>query len=409
MQWDVGVASAISTAKGERSPLLVLVEPPDSVTSGQNGATESPSELYRRLATRSLHKRLFSNTVVLRTISLARLRCVRFPADSSNSDYASFSTFFSVKEPTPNLFLISPDTGLVLYRLCGYVSPIKFQHIVAAAVKTVSGRIIDLPRPSDLKSSSTLSGQVDSPPRALQDSNVSSVTGSVFPAGNTSSASSNNSGAYSSSELPLQPSPAPAETGNTKNSVSKSLKLPGHARVRARLPDGRQIERRFDAGNRFHVVRAWLQEELTTADNIVVSTAFPRYVFTTADNAKSLTELKLIPSTSLVVSHDVKTDGAPSLSSRPIAAATSAISVVSSFVRSFFTPPVPLRDNEEGDDTHNASLRGPPRGETNNDSTTAIRMNRGQRANESDDQLWLSNGNSTQFGWNSADVDDERE
>lgn len=422
MQWASGVALAISQSKAQRSPLLVLVEPPTSVTTFD--PTSSPQEtarnLYARVATRSLHTRVFGNAVVQRAISHAQINCVRFPADEGNSDFQSFSTFFQVKHPTPNLFFIAPDTGRVLCRLIGYVSPVSFRNILENAVKIVSNPGVSI---DALTIDTSPNGGIPT-----TDSTLTHTASTRTPhiAAETSFATHATSSAPANSEKTL-PTPQPVKQSLNKtsklsstnkaatgvSSSEKSLALPGRARLRARLPNGQQVERSFESVSKFRVVRVWLSRESEISDpsRLILSIAFPRHVFSPADDPKQLGELGLLPSATIVVALPPTEDGASPRTSVVSSIASSAAAVVSSFVRSFISPTQQPNQNSQQsvqDDVQGA--RNTRRGDARNGPPSPVRMTQiREDADDNDDsQQWFSNGNSTQFGWNPADVDDEQ-
>lgn len=427
MEWSEGVVSAITASKANKAPLLVLVEPPPSILSPPTGTPETHGNLYSRLATRALHDRLFSTPAICQTVRAANLLALRFPADRANTDFASFSDFFPIKQPLPNLYLISPDTGLVLYHLQGYVSPAQFQTSVFNAVKVVSSKEIDLPPLPASPVSHPPPPKVPAPASATTPPPAQpSLPPVVKPAAKPPTP-----------QHAPPPTPPAAAAAPPQSSTSKSLRLGPQplppARLRARLPDGRQVSREFPPTTLFSAVRLWLASELAPASQpptLLICTAFPRYVFSNGDNPKQLGELGLTPSATLVVALDGATPGggggpspgagvtgtASAVGSAALGTARSALygvagaaQVVAGFVRTFVTgtPQEVVAAREEAEA---ASTNGAPQQRQQREGGVGARP--GQRdsrrgrvdtSNTDDDGNWMSNGNSTQFGWNGDD------
>lgn len=398
MEWSEGVPSAIEQSRMHSTPLLVLVEPPLSVQQAPaQGAPESAANLYARLATTALHAQVFCNPTVSALVTRARLRCLHFPAETAHADYVSFSAFFKILQPTPNLFLISPASGLVLYHLQGYVSPLTFLKAVCDAVKTVSGVHLELPRLAPQPVAEKLPSLPSKPHTKITRSSV-----------HPQHAPSSRPAAKS-----VQPSRSrPSATATT----SKSLKLPSssqpkaEAHLRARLPNGRQLDRVFVSNTPFATVRAWVCEEMQmAASKLLISTAFPRYSFSPADDAKQLAELDLVPSATLVVAALAPTGpdaGATfGATARVSSLATGVFSVFRGFFNSFVAAPAePVAESPDNRNNDNAQRRPP-----SDDSPPALRMTGQPReGSTNEDGHLVSNGNSTQFGWRPDEDEVER-
>lgn len=400
MQWSEGVAQAIVKSKADNSPLLVLVEPPTSVLHPASTSDESPAHLHDRVATRSLHNILFTNPSVLHLVREAHLNCLRISADPTSLDFQSFSNFFTVTSRPPNLFLIAPGTGLVLYRLPGYVSPSAFMHVARNAVLAVCKKL-----PPSL--------EVNATPNLH--TSQSTVTSPAKPSASITD-SANATPAPAPAPAP-GPAPAPKPVAAPVPSASKSLKLPTppaleQTRLRARLPDGRNVERILAASSPFSQVRSWLCDEAgLTPAAATIATSYPRRVFDAGVDADSLLSLNLAPSANLIITQS-STPGssAPREMPRVVAAASSAVAVVGAFLRSFVVAP-PEHGEDAGADT--GGIGGGGNGGNNNAQTPAgtqggpqaLRMTEDRRRRDAN---LMSNGNSTQFGWNPSDFDEEQ-
>lgn len=431
MQWISSVQEALSAARSLQTPLLVLVEPSSAVQTPKDPSSESAKDLYSRVAARALQKYVFSNATMLEVVRLANLQCLRFPCEITNKDFLSFSAFFSVELPAPNLFIINPHTGKVLNRFKGYVSPVRFREAISDAIKVVSNSDLVLPQivqkgptkatPSSLVEGTNASSAVSAPiTPACEISGQSGLCASDDSSGKDRSVSNSLASTDTAEQMP--------EEGGATSS-KKSLKLPQSAtdcQLRARLPDGQQVERVFKSDSKFAVVRSWLSEEARqTATHLTVATLFPRYVFSLADDAKFLFELSLCPSANLIVSPAPKFSGSgdnPGTMSatadntnqqggeerpwRVVSIASGVASLLSGLVRSTVggTERVIAQTNTTSPAGNtNTEVRGARLG-----GSRAVRMTERRSSRDGrDDGQWMSNGNSTQFGWNSKDGDDD--
>lgn len=431
MQWTSSVPEALSAARSLQTPLLVLVEPALDVQTPRDPSSESAKDLYSRVASRALHKYLFANANVLEIIRLTNLQCLRFPCEITNKDFLGFSAFFTVELPAPNLFIINPNTGEVLNRFKGYVSFTTFRESVSAAIKTVSDSDIVLPQNTQIDSTKkTLpsptkdTGSTSSVPTG--DSVLGSSGSSLHPKASKDSSKKDLSESDNSS-VAVEPSQNfHVESGAT--SSKKSLKLPrtvADCQLRARLPDGQQIERMFKSDSRFASVRSWLSEEAKqNPARLTVATIFPRYVFSLADDAKFLSELSLCPSANLIVSPAPKIAGSgdesgagpttadntnqPNGQERPwriVGLASGVVSLLSGLVRTTIAGAETVTTQANAASSNGNSTteaHGAPLGRGR-----AVRMTERRSSRDSlDDGQWMSNGNSTQFGWNPKDSDD---
>lgn len=426
MRWTTSVQEALSAARSLQTPLLVLVEPSTAVQTPQDPSSESAKDLYSRVAARALHKYLFSNATVLEIVRLTNLQCLRFPCETTNKDFLSFSAFFAVELPAPNLFIINPNTGKVINRFKGYVPLSTFREAVSDSIKIVSNSDIILPQIVQKElTKAPLTSSVGGTNYSPDVSAVNPVPGSsTGPVPGTSDAPNGKDCSVSKSLPSVDPVRQLPGEGSAM-SAKKSLKLPQSStdcRLRARLPDGRQIERVFKSDSKFAAVRSWLSEEATqNTTQLTVATLFPRYVFSLADDAKFLSELSLCPSANLIVSPAPKFVGSgddPGANSaaanttsqggqdrpwRAVAVASGVASLLSGLVRSAIGGTERVVTQSDSTTTGNTSTeaRGAhPRG------PRAVRMTeRRNSRDERGDGQWMSNGNSTQFGWNPKDGD----
>lgn len=433
MQWITSVQEALSAARSLQTPLLVLVEPSSAVQTPKDLSSESAKDLYSRVAARALHKYIFSNATILEIVHLTNLQCLRFPCESTNKDFLSFSAFFSVELPVPNLFVINPNTGKVLNRFKGYVSPVRFREAISDAIKVVSNSDVVLPQ-------IVRKGLPKATPSSLAEGTNSSpaVSPATTPASGISDQPDlgtldDSSGKDLSVSKSLASTDAVDQTPKEGRATSskKSLKLPQSAtdcQLRARLPDGRQVERVFKSDSKFAAIRSWLSEEARqTATQLTVATLFPRYVFSLADDAKFLFELSLCPSANLIVSPAPKFTGPGDNSGtisatadntnqqggeerpwRVVSIASGVASLLSGLVRSTVggTERVIAQTNStSAAGNANTEARGAHLG-----GSRAVRMTERRSSRDGrDDGQWMSNGNSTQFGWNPKDGDEDEQ
>lgn len=338
MDWTDQVPIAIKRAIDQKSPLLVLFELP---SSSPPSSSETPAQLYTRLATRSLHTRLFSNPSIATLIHQTQTVLLRIPFDAQNDSFRAFAQFFTPPSQSPAIFLVRPTDGVVLLSDTGYLSPATFAPQLVAAAASL-GCIVALPE--------------------------------IFLAPRSSSPSS----PLSPNPSPTPPSPAPiAEAPQPRTSTAPLVLSPrsvDNILVKARLPDGRSIERRFDASQNFQSVRLWICEQASLREeNITICEVFPRRWFDRACDAKLLRELQLAPAVVLVVmgetSRATSADGAPSvgqgqqelgMGGRAWVGLGRVGGIVAGFVRSFVvggTPPHALERDEGERDGGEDNLR----------------------------------------------------
>lgn len=425
-----GVAAAIQNCRSRKSVLVILVEPPQRVLERHNGTSERSEELLSRIATSSIHRITFSNDAVKEMIREAAAVCLKFPSDESNADFKAFSVYFKLYGGLPNLYFISPLTGQTLLHRTGFVSPRVFTESLAAATKNVSGTVLKVPefRNSSIANTTTdesislVSEAVQAPEGNEQTStmphaakNTSKRTSAHEADEATEAPELTSRGTRDQKAPPTSPSPT----------VTKSMKLTktnqkdaygGESRLLARLPGGTQARKSFPGTTRFSVVRSWLSEEVQSpASSMVIATAFPRRVFDLSEDPKMLLELNLVPSETLIValtnenvgpSPRGQTGHGPASGIRSYA--SGALDIVSGFFRSFVadnTTPAPARPET----THSRNSNATPYRHAPEQTPIAMQIDRDRahvNRRELDDENLLSNGNSTQYGWN---PDDENE
>ncbi|XP_072301475.1 UBX domain-containing protein 4 [Eucyclogobius newberryi] len=102
------------------------------------------------------------------------------------------------------------------------------------------------------------------------------------------------------------------------------------ARLQFRLPDGSSVSSQFSAQSCLQEALQFVQQEVGSAyGNFTMATMFPRREFTTQDLERSLTELELVPSASIVLLPD---------SCRPSSALSPSSSSLWSFLGTVFYP-----------------------------------------------------------------------
>eukprot|EP00177_Eucheuma_denticulatum_P003630 GFKZ01006582.1.p1 GENE.GFKZ01006582.1~~GFKZ01006582.1.p1 ORF type:complete len:453 (+),score=62.30 GFKZ01006582.1:101-1360(+) len=419
MWWTQGVASAIQTCQQQKSVLIILVEPTAAIMNKPPVAEEAPLHMLSRLATTSMHAITFSQPPVRQAIQTANAVCLKFPSDNSNLDFKHFTAFFKLRGTPPNLYFISPVTGETLMLKTGYVSPRSFLDTLVSTTETVSGRKIPMPALETPESSTLalqrLADQIHRD-RVEEDAEVKEKA----PAPQAAAVPPHPHPEPSPRSLPptaaaTAPTPTKSSTASmTLPSSSPTSKRNSESRLLARFPDGRQLRKTFPASTLFSTVRAWLADEVRKPTNaITIATAFPRHVFDLADNPKMLSELALVPTETLVV---VVNSGQRDLSPTEQATATpavagirsyasSALRVVGGFFRSFVAD---APEAAEGQNTQwGAAAAPPPAGAARLPGALRMESNRGRRDVAEDDENLLSNGNSTQYGWNPRDEEDE--
>lgn len=86
-------------------------------------------------------------------------------------------------------------------------------------------------------------------------------------------------------------------------SISNEKKDYNECRIQIRLTDGSTIVRKFGTNENLSAVRLWVEENRKDGNgSFNIMQTFPRKVFTNDDMMKSLSELGLVPASSLVIS-----------------------------------------------------------------------------------------------------------
>lgn len=401
MEWSSGVNEAIATSRANNGVLIILVEPNSSITNPPPESEQSSENLLARLSTLSLHSKTFQNAAVQKAIKDSNSTCLKLIHDPTNQDFQSFSVYFKLEGIPPNLFFIAPTTGFVVYRKQGFVSPNLFLQCIATASKTVTGN--DLPVDTNATIGSPSSFLVLTPSKKSQSTQKShlSQTGESQPSDKDDESETN------SSSLPV----------STLHEGSKSMKLSStpssanESRLLARLPGGTQTHKSFSHTTLFSSVRSWLSDELKTpSKNLLISTPFPRRVFDAAHDSKMLSELDLVPSGTLNVmltgNQQVSNDYLGPLNavrnSNISGYATGAAQFIGGFFRSFVQDSPQEQDSEDQNNQRNQGGRSDSRSRNFN------RTGRIQTARSNNDENLMSNGNSTQFGWNPNDANDDQ-
>lgn len=430
MWWSGGVADAIKNCQLRKSILVILVEPSEDGLKKRASGSETNQQMLSRVSTASMHRITFAHPAVTSTIHDSQAVCLKFPSDESNADFRAFTVYFKLHGIPPNLYFISPLTGQTLVHKSGFVSPKIFLDSLATTTKNVSGRVLNVTKLESHMSTSGASPAARAwAGERLEERDERDVVDGVqhqamvMPEGKhdtmATTPDTGSRGMASQSKPALSSQPAV--------SGSKSMKLPGgskneygeDARLLARVPGGRQARKIFPGTTPFSVVRSWLAEEAKSPANaLVISTAFPRRVFDLGENPKMLSELDLVPSETLIVAVSGNaTDSAPreqSANAQPAsglkAYAAGALGMMGGFFRSFVAdnPNVAPPSQEQPQSSQFSSTT--PRGTTRAQAPPAIRIDRPRpnRSRPDDDENLLSNGNSTQYGWNPRDEEEDR-
>lgn len=429
MWWSDGVADAIKTCQLRKSVLVILVEPPEDVLQKRAAGFETNQQMLSRVSTTSMHRITFSHAAVTSTIRDSQAVCLKFPSEESNEDFKAFTAYFKLHGIPPNLYFISSLTGQTLVHKCGFVSPKIFLDSLAATTENVSGRVLSVPELGPRMSIAGVSVASPAEPawtdeqREEQDQN--DAVGDVQHQAQMAPEDERMTTTPDSRSRDIVSQGKPAISSTPAISGSKSMKLPGgskdgyvqESRLLARLPEGEQARKSFPGTTPFSVVRSWLSEEVKSPANaLVISTVFPRRVFDLGENPKMLSELGLVPSETLIVAVSGNAAGATpreqTANAHPAsglkAYVVGALGMVGGFFRSF------VADNPNAaaaaQEQHQSQfLSAPPHGTAGTRVPPAIRIDR-PRANRSrpdDDENLLSNGNSTQYGWNPRDEEED--
>lgn len=112
--------------------------------------------------------------------------------------------------------------------------------------------------------------------------------------------------ASSATEASTSNAGAAAAAASTNNSVPVVVSDSTIARIQFKKPDGEVDVKTFSRDDPFLVVRTYVEENVIVGSNIrefALATTFPRHEFKADDNAKTVAELGLVPSSVIYTEH----------------------------------------------------------------------------------------------------------
>lgn len=335
--WASGsVADAVAAVRAERSLLVVLTCAPEAKSSND------ADSVLASASTRGLLTTTFVDGVVREALKSLRATCIKLVANETDSDFVAFRALFPAKY-APAVHIIAPD-GRVLVHVSFFISPAALVRALAYAEQArddpAQGPVPDL-------------GPALHPRRPLPPSRAARA-----PQRPRGKAPTRAEAKPASKRAPAAASSAAASPGSTTasggtRSTARAMQLgPPKARLAARLPDGRLVQRSFAPDAALHAALEWVAEELACRqDEVRLAVQFPRRVFDGGDTPKTMEELGLVPSATLIV---VKEESA-SAGSGVLARVQSgggmirdAVGVAGSFFTSFVAGPQPPREGDEG-------------------------------------------------------------
>lgn len=350
--WQTDVQAALQQAVHPHK-LFLLLQHPSAQTLSPPSAPEAehPHRLLSRVATSALHRLLFANPAVLTALQERHVVCVLARANALQPCLRDMLDTLALPAgvfAAPVLTVCSLSERRVLLHRSGYVSPNQMLSVLSATAPEAPSNSV-LPKPTPPSTASTSAPVKRDLPAA---------------------------------SLSLQSSSAPVKDAN----------------LRFRLPSGELFALQKPPSTPFRDVRTAVANRIQTPANYLLFThaAPPHALITVADDMSPLSSLSLSPSATLLVSvreqqqeqqQQQQQQTASHVSSMLRTRLSSAASIATAFVSSFFTQPVQQNDSNPVHNTPSASSRQP------------------QRPNQSGIGDVRDNGNSTQFAYRPHDDD----
>ncbi len=323
-----GVPAAVGQVRAANSLLVVL-------TTHVLGNGEKGAEALSTVSSRALESTTFGSAAALDALKRHQAVCLKMRGAADDPDFVNFSALFPVPH-TPCVHIVAPD-GRVLLQRPFFTSPNALVAALEYAAKARDappdnqptlpqlGPALHAPRPLSEKTLARLKAQREAAEREAQIA-AKRAADALEKSRKAAAGTAKRAGGVQTVERTL-----PASQG--------ALQLGERARLQLRLSDGRTPSRSFGVDATLRDVCAWAAEESglgNAPDRVRLSVSFPRRVFDAADNPKTLRELGLVPSATLIVSTVETAIGmASGLVSSGSAFLRGAVGVAGSFLGSF--------------------------------------------------------------------------
>lgn len=273
-----GVASAVGRVRDVGSLLVVL-------TTHVSDREKTVDEVLARESSRALEEVSFGSAMTKAALALHNAFCLRLKGSDEDGDYKNFKALFSVP-CTPCLHIIAPD-GRVLVERTFFTSPTALVRALDFSARKRDGETVEMP---DL--GPALHKRRPLPRRQKPATRPRPTPARATPS--TAGASTATTTAATTATMLQVPE------ARDLPSAAGAMQLGERARLQLRLPGGGTATRSFNADTTFRDVTTWATDEMGDASDVRLSVAFPRRTFDAADLPKTLRELSLLPSATLI-------------------------------------------------------------------------------------------------------------
>lgn len=345
-----GVPSAVAQVRVNNSLLVVFTTHVRNEEEEANGV-----ELLSRVSTKVLENRTFNSDITTNALKRHQAICLKMRGTQQDADFANFSALFPVSN-TPCIHIVAPD-GRVLLQRPFFTSPNSLVLGLDYAAKIRDADANNLPALPDL-------GPDLHAPKPLSKKTLARLNAQREAAEKAQREAAAEKYAKIAENQKASSTTASDSVERSLPTSQSALQLGDRARLQLRLADGRTPSRSFNAATTtLRDICAWAAEESTPGsapETVRLSVSFPRRVFDAADGAKTLRELSLVPSATLIVSKvETSFTAASGLVSSGGALLRGAVGVAGSFLGSFVgSTPQPRTDSASQDSEPNERERG---------------------------------------------------
>lgn len=299
-----GVPSAVAKVRASNSLLVVLTT--------YAGAAADDNGTLAAASSHALEHVTFASPMARAALSLHSAVCIRLRGAASDPDFTNFRALFAVPH-TPFLHIVAPD-GRVLLARPYFTSPLALVRALDYAA-----RVRDAPNGApptepvelgpELHPRRALPARRAPRPRATATAKPAAKPAAAEKPAAKPTAATKPAAAKPAAARPRAERPAAAGTDNRVSpddtemrelpNTRSALQLGSRARLQLRLPSGETATRSFSADTALRDVAVWASEAMG-GDPVRLSTSFPRRTFDAADDEKTLQELALVPSATLI-------------------------------------------------------------------------------------------------------------
>lgn len=329
---STGVAHAVATCREKAVPLLVFVEPSESVVDqspSQWTRAEALANTYARRAVAAMHRVTFAHQEVRSVIAQEGAVLIRLQ-DGISKDFTDFASVFVLPSARPALYVIS-SSGKIHFLKTGFVSPKQFVSGLCNAVQCSANKENPLPKEqSDPNTTDVGTKSTSSPSLTEHIVDNARFTGSSSGSGHGDVAGAleaKQASAISENEISASETREQCLRSSTESNA-------GLISLAVRVTDGTLQRRCFSGSEQFSAAREWISGLYhVNPAALILGMTYPRRIIPRSDDMRTLNDLDLAPSATLFARLDSEaTVGPPTIASR----ARSALDYVISFIQSVF-------------------------------------------------------------------------